>query len=142
MRDALDRLVRYWETLSPETVARIAEVYAPDASFRDPFNDVRGEAALRRIFLHMYEQLDEPRFTIVETILEGRGAVLLWDFDFRMKGWKPAVPRRIHGASHVRFGDDGRVTEHRDYWDAAGELYVHLPMVGPLMRFLARRLAG
>jgi len=41
----------------------------------------------------------------------------------------------------VRFGADGRVTYHRDYWDAAGELYAKLPLVGPLMRFLARKMA-
>jgi hypothetical protein len=33
------------------------------------------------------------------------------------------------------------VVWHRDYWDAAGELYAKLPLVGPLMRFLARRMA-
>jgi steroid delta-isomerase len=40
----------------------------------------------------------------------------------------------------VRFGPDGRVTYHRDYWDAAGELYAKLPVVGPLMRYLARKM--
>ncbi len=140
-RAALAALRRYWETLTPESVRDIGSVYADDASFRDPFNEVRGLDALRRIFDHMYENLDEPRFRILETILEGDSAVLIWDFDFRVKRWNPSVTRRIHGLSHVRFGPDGRVTHHRDYWDAAGELYAHLPLVGPLVRFLARRMA-
>ena len=89
----------------------------------------------------MYETLEEPRFAIVETILEGDRAVLIWDFDFRIQAWQPGVTRRIHGLSVVRFGPDGRVTWHRDYWDAAGELYAKLPLVGPLMRFLARKMA-
>jgi hypothetical protein len=29
---------------------------------------------------------------------------------------------------------------HRDYWDAAGELYAQLPLLGALMRWLQRRL--
>jgi len=33
----------------------------------------------------------------------------------------------------------GRVTLHRDYWDAAEELYEKLPWVGGLMRWLKRR---
>jgi steroid Delta-isomerase len=31
------------------------------------------------------------------------------------------------------------VKYHRDYWDAAGELYEQLPWVGALMRFLKKR---
>lgn len=139
--EALARLKAYWEGLTQERVGSLDAVYAPDVHFRDPFNDVRGIEELRRIFGHMYETLEEPRFAITETILEGDRAVLVWDFDFRIRAWKPRVTQRIHGLSVVRFGADGRVTDHRDYWDAAGELYAKLPLVGPLVRYLARRMA-
>jgi len=139
--EALAGLKAYWEGLTQERVGGLDAVYAPDVHFRDPFNDVRGIEELRRIFGHMYETLEEPRFAITETILEGDRAVLVWDFDFRIKAWKPRVTQRIHGLSMVRFGADGRVTDHRDYWDAAGELYAKLPLVGPLVRYLARRMA-
>ena len=33
----------------------------------------------------------------------------------------------------------GQVTLHRDYWDAAEELYEKLPVVGALMRWLKKR---
>ena len=138
---ALAGLKAFWEGLTPERLAGIDAVYAPEAYFRDPFNEVRGVKELERIFGHLYETLDEPRFTITETILQGERAVLIWDFDFRVKSWKPRVTQRIHGLSVVRFGPGGRVTYHRDYWDAAGELYAKLPLVGPLMRFLARKMA-
>jgi hypothetical protein len=32
------------------------------------------------------------------------------------------------------------VADHRDYWDAAEELYEKLPVLGALMRLLKRRL--
>jgi len=32
-----------------------------------------------------------------------------------------------------------RVAVHRDYWDAAEELYEKLPVLGSLMRWLKRR---
>jgi steroid Delta-isomerase len=139
--EALERLVNYWQTLTPSSVAAIGSVYAVDASFRDPFNDVRGIENLHRIFAEMFTRLDEPRFTIVETIEQAHGAVLIWDFDFRIKALKPTLARRIHGTSHVRFGDDGRVRYHRDYWDAAGELYENLPVIGVLMSWLKRQMA-
>jgi len=140
-RAATARVRAFYEAFAAADVDRLDAVYAADAYFRDPFNEVRGLGELARIFAHMYDTLEEPRFTIAETILEGDRAVLIWDFDFRVKAWKPDVVQRIHGLSVVRFGADGRVTWHRDYWDAAGELYAKLPLVGPLMRYLARKMA-
>ena len=81
------------------------------------------------------------RFTILETIEQSHGALLIWNFDFRFRSLKPNLTRRIHGTSHVRFGPDGRVVYHRDYWDAAGELYENLPVVGGLMRWLKQKMA-
>lgn len=137
--ESLKRLVEYWQTLTPDAVARIGEVYSKDAYFRDPFNEVTGLAPIQHVFADMFVRLIEPRFTIVETIEQAHGVMLIWDFDFRLRGLKPDLARRIHGASHIRFGADGRVAYHRDYWDAAGELYEQLPLVGSLMRWLKKR---
>ena len=46
------------------------------------------------------------------------------------------------GASHLVFDAQGLVVLHRDYWDAAEELYEKLPLVGSLMRWLKRRANG
>jgi steroid delta-isomerase len=89
----------------------------------------------------MFVRLIEPRFTVTETIADERGAILVWDFDFRIKSLKPLIPRRIHGLSQIRFAADGRVNYHRDYWDAAGELYEHFPLIGPVLRWLKKRAA-
>ncbi len=139
--DRVQCLILYWQTLSPQSLPRLGEIYAEEAYFRDPFNEVRGLPAIERIFAEMFERLIEPRFTIIETVVQGEDATLIWDFDFCVKSWQPAVARRIHGLSHVRFGADGRVIHHRDYWDAAGELYEQLPVVGALMRWLKKRMA-
>ena len=48
----------------------------------------------------------------------------------------------IRGASHLKFDQQGRVVWHRDYWDAAEELYEKLPVIGWLMRFLKGKLAA
>ena len=136
---SLVRLVDYWQTLTPETVDAIATIYTEDAYFRDPFNEVTGIEKIRHLFADMFVRLDAPTFTITETIEQPHGALLIWDFTFRIKTLKPEMNRRIHGTSHIRFAPDGRVQYHRDYWDAAGELYEQLPLVGTLMRFLKKR---
>lgn len=135
------RVVDYFQSLTPDSVADIGKFYTDDTYFRDPFNEVRGIVPVQHIFSDMFVRLHDPRFTVVETILDDKGAVLIWDFDFCIKTLKPDLPRRIHGLSHLRFAADGRVSYHRDYWDAAGELYEQLPLIGSLMRWLKRRNA-
>ena len=139
---ALENVKAFWEAISPSTVATLERVYTDDAYFRDPFNEVRGTAELKRIFNHMFETLHEPRFTIVESVRQDSSAFLVWDFHFRVKAWKPGVTRRIHGSSHLRFAPDGRVSYHRNYWDAAGELYSTLPLIGPVIRWLGKKMGG
>ena len=141
MSERAARVKGYFETLTPESVERMGEVYAADAYFRDPFNEVTGLAAIQSIFRHMYEPLVDPRFVILETIEEGDRLVITWDMLYRIRKYKPEVERKIHGLSLLRFDAQGRVAYHRDYWDAAGELYAQLPLVGPLMRFLAKKMA-
>jgi steroid delta-isomerase len=60
----IDRLISFYETLSPETVANLTDVFAADAYFKDPFNEFNGVDKIEKIFRHMYRKLEEPRFVI------------------------------------------------------------------------------
>ena len=134
----LGRLVRFFETISRETLhGELAQVYASDARFKDPFNEVRGIAEIERIFMHMFEQVNEPHFVVTTRVLRDRQAFLAWEFLFRMKRFSNET-QCILGATHIIFDADGKVAVHRDYWDAAEELYEKLPLVGGLMRWLKR----
>ena len=132
------RLVALYESLVPADLPALRGLYADDASFKDPFNAVQGVAAIARIFDHMFRTLDGPRFQVLNTVAEGDHVFLTWDFHFRRRG-QGAAPMCIHGASHLRFNARGQVVMHRDYWDAAEELYQKLPLLGVLMRWLKRR---
>lgn len=132
------RLRTYFETLTPEAVDRLGEFYAPDARFKDPFNEVVGVPAIQAIFAAMYRRVDRPRFVVTRTLCDGADAFLAWEFLFCFKG-DGGREQTIHGATHIQYSADGRVALHRDYWDAAEELYEKLPVLGALMRWLKRR---
>ncbi|MFT5589768.1 MAG: steroid delta-isomerase [Bradyrhizobium sp.] len=135
--DGLHALVDFFETLTPDSTARIDKIYSADAFFKDPFNEVRGRAAIAHIFRHMFAQVNAPRFVVTTQLLQEDQAFLTWDFHFRMKRFSNAE-QCIRGATHVRFDTAGQVCLHRDYWDAAEELYEKLPVLGSLMRWLKR----
>jgi steroid Delta-isomerase len=131
----VDALIRYFHELTPESLARLPEFYTENAWFKDPFNEVRGAKAIQRIFAHMFERTVEPHFVVTEKLVDENSAMLVWELRY-------GEGQRIRGVSHLRFADDGRVAYHRDYWDAAEELYMKLPVLGALMRWLRRRLAA
>jgi ketosteroid isomerase-like protein len=133
------RTVQFFEQLTPADLARLGEIYTPDARFKDPFNEVQGLAAIKRVFAHMYATLDAPRFVIRTAMAEGDAAFLSWDFLFRMRRFDRSTEQTVRGATHLVFAPDGRIALHRDYWDAAEELYEKLPVVGWLMRWLKKR---
>ncbi|MCM0043507.1 MAG: nuclear transport factor 2 family protein [Burkholderiaceae bacterium] len=134
---SLARLIAVFEGIAPDNIGRLADVYTGDVWFKDPFNEVQGIAEVTRIFAHMFTQVDAPRFVVTGSVLQGEQAFLTWDFLFRMKRFS-RDEQCIRGASHLRFAPDGRVAFHRDYWDAAEELYEKLPVLGALMRALKR----
>lgn len=137
----LDRLVAFYHELTPESVARFPEFYSADAYFKDPFNEVHGVEAIARIFSHMFRQVDSPRFVVTERVVDANGVMLVWAFHFRVRLWRRSESQSIRGVSHLKFATDGKVNYHRDYWDAAEELYMKLPLAGSMMRYLKNAFA-
>jgi hypothetical protein len=139
LRTRVASIGRYFESISPETLTEIANWYTTDSRFKDPFNDVRGVPAITRIFEHMFHSLQEPRFVVTRQIVDGAHAFLVWEFHFRFKRFDTVTQQVVHGGSHLTLTSEGLISEHRDYWDAAEELYEKLPMLGGLMRWIKRR---
>ena len=133
------RVVAFFESLTPDSVGQLGLFYDRNARFVDPFNDVQGLAAVEGIFRHMFVALDEPHFVVTGQVVQGAQCFLLWDFHFRFKRFDTHTVQTIRGTSHLVFSEAGLVTLHRDYWDAAQELYEKLPLLGSLMRWLKQR---
>ncbi len=140
-RAAADQVVVFFETLSPQSVELLATLYTPDAYFKDPFNEVQGLAQIQRIFRHMYVALYNPHFVVTGRVVDGDQCFLTWEFRFRFRRLNPKVDQTIRGGSHLQFAPDGRIYVHRDYWDAAEELYEKLPVLNQLMRWFKRKIS-
>lgn len=42
--------------------------------------------------------------------------------------------------THLRFDREGKVVLHKDFWDAGGGFFEHLPVLGRAMRWVKSRL--
>lgn len=131
------RLVDWFESLQPGTLDTIDLIYASDASFRDPFNDVCDVATIRAVYAHMFEALEHPRFEVIEIVEQERKVCLVWLFRF---GWRQKS-FEIEGSTIFDLNADGLIARHRDYWDVAQGIYEHLPLLGSVLRTLRKRMA-
>ena len=138
-RASLEAYVRFYETLTPQTVGELRSLVAPEVRFRDPFNDVQGVDAYERVLAKVFEDLDEPRFEVRHSALDGVIGFLMWRF---VSCGKHGRERAIVGMSELHFDVDGRVAIHVDHWDAATQVYEHLPVLGILLRKIRRRIAA
>jgi steroid delta-isomerase len=139
MRASLDAYIRFYETLTPEATGALPSLVTPDVRFRDPFNDVQGVEAYQRILMKMFQDVDAPRFEVRHAVLDGTVGYLQWRLVFRGKRGRQ---RTIIGMSELHFDVDGRVARHVDYWDAAAQVYEHLPVLGCILRRIRQWIAA
>ena len=147
--EALNRVVAFYESIGPETLQLLSQIYDEDAHFIDPFNDVRGVTAINEIFVDMFASLQAPRFEVLTAFDSRQGAgegqpnqaFMTWDFYFHRNGQTADRAIRVHGSTHLVFGNDSRIVIHRDYWDAAGQLYERMPVLGSILGMLRRKIS-
>lgn len=146
MSTPLDRYCAFMEALPAGVPQALDQHVTTDVHFRDPFNDTRGIEAYRRILDDMLVHMAGLTIVVTHAGLaptrhaqaEARG-LLRWEMSGRLVALRD-LDWRVSGCSEVGFAPDGRVCEHLDHWDAAGQLYEHFPVVGACLRLIRRRI--
>ena len=146
--DALNRVIQVYESLTPESLTDLEQLYDADAHFTDPFKDVVGVSEINKIFVDMFESLQAPRFEVLTAFDaqqnndELNQAFMTWNFHFHRNSQTAEQAIRVHGSTHLVFGEGSRIVIHRDYWDAAGQLYERMPVLGSILSMLRRKISA
>ncbi len=140
IHERLKAYADFFESLKPEDLARFDTLFSEVVHFKDPFNDVRGLAAVKRVFAHMFERCRDARFLVTGYCGSGDCGYLEWRFEFFFTSG--GAKHRLEGISRVTFDADGRVSEHIDYWDPAEQIYSGLPILGWILGLVRSRLAA
>lgn len=133
---SVDAYIAFLERVTPDTVDALYDHVHPDVRFKDPFNDVRGAAAMHAVLADMFAHVDDLVFKVHETATTGRTTFIAWT----LSGTLSNRPWSVDGTSRLVVDDNGKLLEHIDYWDAASGLYERIPVIGWLLRRLRRRL--
>ncbi len=129
----MEQLLNLFENIDADALDKLDQYYTEDCYFRDPFNEIHGQDALRKMFKAMLK-LKDLEFEIYDKIQDGNTAFINWDFRFKALGKQQC----IHGGSLLHFADDGRVKSHVDYWDAAEAVYEKIPGLGSMLRLIKK----
>ena len=133
----IKELAKWYENLKEGSLDEIDLFYDENVFFKDPFNEFNGRDKLMKVFAHMFENLENPHFVILDTIENSGSAFLTWDFFLRIKGRE----YKIHGSSHLKFNKENRIVYHRDYWDVGEEILLNVPFIRLMYSFFRKKLA-
>ncbi|WP_205563237.1 nuclear transport factor 2 family protein [Cohaesibacter haloalkalitolerans] len=133
------RYADYFETLRPDSIADVDVLISDDVHFVDPFNDVQGRETFHRIIEKMFDDVQEPRFHILDLSWSEQSndlCLMRWDFSCNA----PVIGDwTVRGVTEIRFNEDDVICAHYDYWDASRHFYARLPIIGWLLRKVAQK---
>ena len=137
MNGNTSKILNWYQNLDQTSLMKIEHLYAKDAFFKDPFNEFNGVDNIQKIFQHMFEKMEGPKFIFKDVIDSERECFLTWDFEFKMKN----KSHSIHGSSHLKLNEKGLISYHRDYWDVGEEVLMKIPFISFLYRKLTKSLS-
>ena len=125
-KNIVKNYINLFSNLTPQSINEFDDLVSSDIDFKDPFNNVKGVNAFKKIFYHMFENVKEPKFTIIDYSINKQRVFLKWKMTF--KAFKSI--QTIEGMSELFLNNSGKVASHIDYWDSLNGLYIKIPYIG------------
>lgn len=134
-----EQVVFAYQSLGPDNLEVVQDLYADDVWFADPAHDIRGKQNLMAYFAAMFKNLDHCSFEIHDTLTDGDGIFMTWTMLMNHPRLRGGETVRVDGASFLKTRD-GKVHFHRDYFDLGAMLYENLPLLGRLILKIKQNL--
>ncbi len=113
-------------------------VYDEDVHFQDPTQERCGLNAYIVAQEGLIQRCDDVFLEPGAVALSGDTAFVEWTMGLKIKGIEFVYP----GTTRLRFGADGKIVEHRDYFDFVGPTFAPVPLVGGFVRWLYGRFVA
>jgi hypothetical protein len=123
--------INLFSNLSIKNIEKFDDLIDKDIEFSDPFNCLKGIENFKKVFYHMFDNVKDPSFIILEYSKNKNKVFLKWKMIF----YAFKSEQFIVGISEITLNKEGRINSHIDYWDSMNGLFVKLPFVGILYKF-------
>lgn len=142
-KQAAQKFAALYADLSPANVqGRVRGTYAPDAWFNDTIATKVGVEAIEAYLLRTAQDTSEVQAVIDDVAVSGADCYVRWTMTVRTPNLAGGRPVITSGLSQLRFDEEGRIVLHQDYWNPATGIYQHLPVIGPVLRYIDGLIAG
>ena len=135
VREALVNFTGLFNELTRENIDDIRKVYSQDVTFQDPFSAVDGIEPLAAYFSNAYANVIASQFEFGEPVISGRNVCIPWVMKLKHKRIRGGKEVHVDGISQLCI-QGGKVTSHRDYFDAGQLLYENLPVLGKAIQWI------
>jgi hypothetical protein len=113
-------------------------LYDEAVHFTDPTQERQGLEAYIVAQEGLLQRCDDVSLVPGAVALSGNVAFVEWTMGLKIKGIEFLYP----GTSRLRLGADGRIIDHRDYFDFVGPTFTPVPLVGGFVRWLYGRFVA
>lgn len=113
-------------------------VYNDSVHFQDPTQEKRGIDAYIVAQEGLMSRCDDVFLEPAAVVLSGDTAFVEWTMGLKIKGIEFIYP----GTSRLRIDTEGKIVEHRDYFDFVGPTFAPVPLLGGFVRWLYKRFAA
>ena len=122
----VENYIDLFNNLTPDNIDKFDNLISEDIIFIDPFNNINGTNAFKNIFYHMFKNVKEPKFFILNYSVNKQRVFLKWKMTF----FAFKSLQTIEGMSELLLNDDGKIASHTDYWDSLSGLFIKIPFIG------------
>ncbi|MEN9766173.1 nuclear transport factor 2 family protein [Vulcanococcus sp.] len=113
-------------------------VYAENVHFEDPTQAKDGLQAYLAAQDGLVRRCDDVYLEPHAALIQGDTAFVEWTMGLKIQGLEFIYP----GVTRLRLNGEGRIVDHRDYFDFVGPTFAPVPVLGAFVRWLYKRFVG
>ena len=138
-RNLLQDFKAFYHEPSAAGLKRLDRLYTQDIEFRDPLHAIHGILAFKGYLKSVYDGPSDIRFTYLDEHCSEHWASINWIATYRHGALGGGRTLELRGTTQIRFTD--RIYYQEDFFDVGAMVYQHLPLLGPVVRYLNRRIS-
>jgi hypothetical protein len=120
------------------TEAQWRAAYSDNVVFEDPTQKHQGLDVYLAAQEGLLRRCDDVLLKPLAIAIDGNTAFVEWEMGLKIKGIEFIYP----GSSRLLFNDEGKIVDHRDYFDFVGPTFEPVPVIGSFVRWLYKRFVA
>ena len=116
----------------PPTMEKWSKYYDDDVIFIDPTQEKSGLVAYIEAQDKLVKRCDDVFLETHSIAINGDVGFVEWTLGLKILSKEFIYP----GTTKLTFGEDGKIKEHRDYFDFCGPTFEPIPILGKFIKWL------